>query len=149
MNKKVKTTVLLILVFSIWGLIAYNIYSYKNPTVMTNTHLPKEREVTTELNVKKRPLEINNYRDPFLGKIMKSNPQKTNKKIINEIVFPPIVYHGIIKGDKINSYIISVNNKQEVFKIGLSLYKIKLISANSKEIIVRFKGVQKRIKKIE
>ncbi|NVK51288.1 MAG: hypothetical protein HWD85_00015 [Flavobacteriaceae bacterium] len=147
MNKKVKTYLLFAIVVCIWGLIGYNIYSYSNPTLEAT----KPSAIKTNFKIKKstnpKVLEIANYRDPFLGKIVYTKKKTTNKQPVPKIPFPSVIYHGLVTGNKAKSYIISVNNQQEIFKIGSTFNQIRLISANAKKVVVEFQGVTKHIQK--
>lgn len=147
MNKKVKTYVLLGLVGCIWGLIGYNIYSYTNPSIELTEPIIHKSSLKGKKNESTKALEISNYRDPFLGRIVNNKKKKKAIQPKATIIFPATIYHGLVDGNNVKSYIISVNNLQEVYKIGDSFNNVKLISANSKEIVVEFQGVRKQIKR--
>ncbi len=144
MNKQQKTYVLLTLVIAIWGLIGYNLYKKFYPTD-TETKLPVTNStVILHHNQPKDSITISNYRDPFLGKIITTKKTKVTKtkKVVN---FPMITYNGSIKGSKKTSYIISVQNQQEVVKIGQTFKNVTLISANTKKIVVEYQKERKTI----
>ena len=145
MNKKQKTYTLLILVIGIWGLIGYNIYTYLNPKI--EKHIPVSQKINANkfTPVKKDTLVITNYRDPFLGKIITHHKKTKNDAQITKS-FPSIIYHGLVKGNSIKSYIISVQNRQEMVEIGQTFLNVKLISANDREITILHKNSRKTIK---
>lgn len=147
MSKQQKTYLLLVLVISIWGLIGYNIYSYKNPVVEITTPVTNKSFVEKKRIPEIKALNLSNYRDPFLGKIVKNKKNRNLKQPKTQINFPTIIYHGLVNANNVKSYIISINNQQEIFKVRKSFNRVKLISGNSKEILVEFQGIRKSIKR--
>jgi len=145
MNKRNKTITLSVLVIGIWGLIGYNIYSYLNPEIEKITVTQFKNEKTLVPHDQKEKLVISNYRDPFLGKII-VDKKKSNTATNTLINFPLISYHGSITGNRKKSYIISVQNQQELLKIGQSFLDVKLISATKNQIIIIYKSARKTIK---
>ncbi len=147
MNKQQKTYGLLIAVLVIWGLIGYQIYIRLNPSTpeleaftVQNTFKKQQVVETSFYEVKAE------YRDPFLGGFPKKKVRK--KRIVKpkEIVrFPRIIYNGVIQGNTSKSYILTINNSQELVKLGQEIQGVKLVMANTKEAIVKFKGVKKTI----
>lgn len=147
MNKQQKTYGLLIAVLVIWGLIGYQIYIRLNPST------PELEAFTVQNTFKKQQVfetsfyEVKDeYRDPFLGGFPKKKMRK--KRIVKpkEIVhFPRIIYNGVIEGSTSKSYILTINNSQELVKLGQEIQGVKLVTANTKEAIVKFKGVKKAI----
>lgn len=150
MTKQQKTYILLVLVIGIWGLIGYNVYKNLNPEEpksITNFTKTKTFNLDTKL---KDTIVISNYRDPFLGNIINSKKNlKTSTKPQQPVNFPLIIYNGIINGNRNTSYIISVQNQQEVVKIGQTFMDVKLLSANSKEITIEYKKARKTIQLIQ
>ena len=145
MNKKQKTYLLLTFVIIVWSLIGYNIYSYLNPTVEKQEIGNQEVHTILTEPLQKDTLVISSYRDPFLGRII-TNKRKIKKQEPVVVNFPTVIYHGLVKGNNTKSYIISVQNQQEIVKVGKAFLNVKLISANAKEITVMYKGVRKIIK---
>jgi len=145
MNKKKKTSILLVLVIGIWGLIGYNIYRYLNPEEPVFENQSQKMPTIKDGSILKDSLTISSYRDPFLGKIKtkRKSPNSQSTTIVN---FPVVIYHGLVNGGKVKSYIISVQNQQEIVKIGQTFLAVKLISANTKQITVSHKGARKIIK---
>ncbi|MDG2194281.1 MAG: hypothetical protein P8K77_05410 [Polaribacter sp.] len=144
MTKKQKTTLLLVLVILIWSLIGYHIYKYLHPDVPVLSTVSQKKFVPQTSNSKNKEFTIANYRDPFLGKLVVAK-QKGIKKQGQTVVFPQVVYNGIIKGNRRISYIVSINNQQEIMKLGQTIQRIKLVRASSKKITVRFQNTNKTI----
>jgi len=144
MNKKQKTTILLVLVIGIWGLIGYNIYTHLSPEIPVFENQFRKKTSTKEATVFKNSFTISTYRDPFLGPLKKTKTpsKKPNKTTIQ---FPEIEYLGSMHGNHTTLYIISVLNQQEIVKIGQQFLGIRLISANKKQITISYKGVRKSI----
>lgn len=145
MNKKQKTAFLLVLVIGIWGLIGYNIYRYLNPEEPVFEKQIQKNHIIEEGSKLKDSLTISSYRDPFLG-IIKTKRKSSNSQSSTIINFPIVIYHGLVNGNNMKSYIISVQNQQEIVKIGETFLNVKLISANAKQIAVAHKGTRKIIK---
>jgi hypothetical protein len=147
MNKKNRTYILIIAVVAVWGTIGFKIYSNLNPS------MPKAKAVG-EIQFKRiekkasEKIEIQpNYRDPFLGKLYKEKKRTVKtKKIVHKdpVQFPPINFIGLIEGKSV-SYIIQINNQQEIFKLGQTFQGVTLKSAKSKEVTVKYKGKSKTI----
>jgi hypothetical protein len=147
MNKQQKTYGLLIAVLVIWGVIGYRIYIRLNPSTpelevfTVQSTFKKQRTVETSF------YEVNaEYRDPFLGKFPKK--KVTTKKTVKPkqtIPFPNVIYNGVIQGNTSKTYILTINGKQELVKLGQELESVKLLSANKRQAVVKFQGVKKTI----
>lgn len=150
MNKQQKTYLLLAAVIIIWGLVGLRFYKRVNPGSEVASEPYVQEEFTPKKFVKNKIYEVKaDYRDPFLGKLTPKKRGKTkSKKKVNKktIPFPKIIYNGIVKGGNTKSYTITINGKQEVFKIGESIHKVKLVKATQEYIVVRFNKVSKTIK---
>lgn len=144
MEKKHKTYILLGAVLIVWGIIGFQIINYLSPTeeeipVVTyeeyKSEIKKEREL---YSVKIRD------RDPFLGEII-TKPKHiiTVKKKKEPVVFPKILYNGIVESGQNKAYIITINDKQEIVKINQVINGIKLLKGTSKEITFLYKGEKK------
>jgi len=144
MTKKQKTYLLLTLVIIIWGFIGIYIYKYLNPDIPLVNATSKVKFTPKKVISKQTTFTISKYRDPFLGKIV-ATTQKTGISKDQKVDFPQVIYHGSIKGNRKNAYIISINNQQEILKVGQSFQQVKLLQANSKRIIVRCKSITKSI----
>lgn len=152
MKKQHKTYLLLIAVLVIWGMIGYQIYTRLNPPI------PELEDIEIETSFKRKKVaepvfyEISEpYRDPFLGGIPQKKIVTAPKKVIQKIsnvMFPPIKYHGELKGANGKSYIISVYNNQEIFKIGTTIQQITLLKATENEVVLKFEKETKTFQKL-
>ncbi|PQJ76532.1 hypothetical protein BTO16_11545 [Polaribacter glomeratus] len=122
-----------------------------------NPPIPKLETLTIENKFQKQELSeqsfyelTKEYRDPFLGGFPKKKrvtKKKAPQKIEPTITFPNVVYNGVIGGSQTKSYILTVNGKQEILNKGETLQGVKLVKANSEEIVVTFEKVTKTITK--
>lgn len=133
---------LLILVLSVWGTIAYKIISAVNPD------LPEIQQQEFAVNSNYRvDTKVDTFsittvnRDPFLGTFLKK-PQK-NKLIEKAVQWKPVQYHGTVKRGKDQMFIVSINGKQHLLKKGQSKDSIMLVYGNSKRITMRYKNTSK------
>jgi hypothetical protein len=152
MNKNTKTTVLLIVVIIVWGTIGYQIYLNYHPAQGEILELPKMPYISKQGIVKNTYTITANYRDPFTGKKYKKPELKQpilKKELPKpEIIFPSIVFMGIIEGTK-KTYIISINNTQEIFQLNDTFQDITLLAANEKRITLRYQNSIKNYTLIE
>lgn len=143
MSKNQKTYLLLFAVALIWGTIGYQLYKGYHPDIP---------EIEMGSIVAFKP-ETNNpitsytitpdYRDPFTGKIYRKSV-KIKKKIATKttVVFPTIIYKGIINGSK-NSYIISINGIDQIFQLKQTVLGVTLISSKDKSIVIKYQNQTK------
>ncbi len=153
MKNKTKTYILLVAVLGIWGIIGYKILSAFGPekevlndTFQVTAFKPKTSEEIDTFSVKTVS------RDPFLGTLTKKKkPIVKQKKVIPkpEFKWVPIIYHGAIsnKSSKSQIFVVSINGKQHLMKIGQEVDGVKLKSAITKNIVVTYKGKRKTINK--
>lgn len=145
MSKQQKTYLLLIIVVAVWGLIGYQIYNHLNPDVPSVKKVFAKKYIP-KIQVKKEKYTLKGaYRDPFLGKMVTQKTTKRRQEKKPTMPFPSIQYNGVVQGGKNTSYIITVDNQQEILKVGKTFQKITLVYANSTKIKVRFQGVTKVI----
>lgn len=146
MSKPQKTYILLIAVIGIWGIIIYQIFKEKNTEPILPTSNIQKKFIPQKIQQKKGDTLDVNYRDPFLGKTPRKKAKK--KKIVTQqpLRFPSIIYNGNITGNGNTSYIISVQNQQEIVKVGQTFRDVTLVSANSNQIIIAYKKERKTIK---
>jgi hypothetical protein len=85
------------------------------------------------------------YRDPFLGKFPATKVIRTKKVKKLTVVFPSIVYNGIISGNTSQSYILTINGRQELFKLKETLNEVTLLKATVVEVMISYKGNKKTI----
>ena len=146
MTKQTKTYTLLIAVLGIWGTIGYQIYQRMNPNV------PQIKELKVQNTFQKIPIAETSvyklreeYRDPFLGGYPKKKITVVNKT--SKTPFPNVSYNGTIQIGKRNSYILTINGKQDILKKGDIFEKVKLIKADKEKAVVRFLRETKTILK--
>lgn len=146
MSKQQKTYLLLVAVIGIWSLIIYQVFKQKKLETIVSTSTIQKKFITQKIKQKKRDSLNLNYRDPFLGKLVNKKVIQKKKTTTQPVAFPAIVYNGSIKGNQKISYIISVQNQQEIVKIGQTFRDVTLISANSRQIVIVYKKSRKTIK---
>lgn len=144
MKKQQKTYILLVAVLCVWGLIGYQIYSRMNPdalvledTVILNK-FKRQAVVEAPIYELRKP-----YRDPFSGKYPKKKVTKRKAKVVPKrevLPLPKIVFNGAIQNGKKRSYILTINGKQELLKIGETAQKVTLLKVSNTEIKVKFDG---------
>ena len=152
MNKNTKTTVLLMVVTIVWGAIGYQVYLNYHPSqdemlaASTMSFTPKQHMVKTTYKI------TANYRDPFTGKkYKKPTPKKPILKKESpkpEIIFPKILFMGMIEGTK-KTYIISIDDRQEIFQLKDTFQDITLEAVNEKTITIRYQNKTKNYTLIE
>jgi len=152
MTKKGKTYLLLTIVLGIWGAIGYQIFSKMNaddaPIIAANSNVT----FSPEQAIEKDTFSINTkHRDPFLGKPFQQKQTATNHRRVSKkrdsVVFPPIVYKGVISKPQSsqNIYIIAIQGTQQLFKVGKTISDVKLLKGNKKSITIRYKEKLKTI----
>lgn len=151
--KKNKTYLLFFAVLVIWSIIGFQMYRRLNPSipalekVEVKSTFVKEKVIATSF-YEIQPI----YRDPFLGKYPQKKKKVVRKKIVkpkSTIPFPNVVYNGMIKGNVSQSYVLTINGRQEIVKLGQAVQKVTLIKATMKEAVVKFEGVVKTIGSIQ
>ena len=150
MKKQQKTYGLLIAVVLIWGIIGYQIYSRLNPPILELNTVQINNSFTREKALEIPFYELKpEYRDPFLGKFKEKKKVVKTKKIIPkiEIPFPTVLYNGIIETSSSKSYILTINGKQQILKLGEVSQEIKLISADFEKAVIGFGKQRKTITK--
>ncbi|MCR8667512.1 hypothetical protein NO995_07460 [Aestuariibaculum sp. M13] len=154
MKSKKNTYLLLVGVLSIWGIVAFKIFSAVSPkdTKIKQKQIiqfnPKHSKVIDTFSI-----SIVN-RDPFLG-TMYVKPKRevvVKKSNVNrkEIVWKDVSYHGNIskKGNTENICIVSIDGNQRVMHVGQEFGGVKLISATNAHILVSYQGAKKRVAKL-
>ncbi|CAL2092007.1 conserved protein of unknown function [Tenacibaculum sp. 190524A02b] len=149
MTKQQKTYLLMIAVIAVWGIIGYQIYSHLNPE---EEELPETVFQKTS-SIKKMNKELytvqKHNRDPFLGKLANQPKKKrkatTKKKNTTPVIFPNIIYNGIVESGNTKSYIVTINSNQEFMKPNSVRNDIKLLSGTPEEITIIYKGEKKII----
>ncbi len=147
MSKNQKTYLLLFAVVLVWGAIGFQFFSnYGSTTVEVapiKTKIPDYSSAKSKVIYTIQP----DYRDPFLGKLYrkpvkkkKTPPPSPSPKIV--VVFPNIVFKGVIQGGEA-SFIVSINEMDEIFKAGDTYKEVKLIKGDEKEILVEYQKEKK------
>lgn len=147
MNKK-KTYALLILVFGVWGTIAYKVisaFSDDTPEIVA-PNLALNTDYKLEYTKDTFSIQLID-RDPFLGTVYK--PKIESKPMVKQqkkVLWKPVEYLGLIANGEDQIFIVSVASKQSLFKKGQQLDSIKLIRGNKKQITLRYKHQNKTFK---
>ena len=152
MKNKKNVYFLVIAVIAIWGYIGYKMYSSLNPEDAIIT-LQNQAAIFKPEKIKEiEKFTINaNYRDPFLGKLFaekKSKKRNTSVKKKPIVVFPSIIYNGLIKPKEYGRatlFLIIINNQQQFLSVGKQIDGVKLMKGNDKEISILFKTKRKTI----
>ena len=154
MNKKKRTTYLLIAVILIYGAVIARFFMLSNDGdyVLPTNELVASFKPTT-YDVKENFTISNDYRDPFLGALAKKNQsidpslRKSTSNTKKEVYFPVVTYLGIISDAGSSKKVLSlrINAKEYVVKEGNTVDSIRVISGNTKSLLVSYKGKRKRI----
>jgi type II secretory pathway component PulC len=153
LKNKTKTYALLVLVFTIWGIIGFKMFSAIKPEIPEQVNQQSTILFIPKTDISGDVFSIQpSERDPFLGTLYtkKQTKKKSKSKVEKqELVWVPIVYHGIVSSsnNKEGIYILSIQGKQHLVKIGQTINNVKLLRATRTEILVQFKGVRKFIAK--
>ena len=151
-SKKGKTYALLVIVLGIWGTIGYQVYSKLNPKETSIIAASTDITFSPTQHIEKDTFQINSqHRDPFLEKPFQARNQNSVNKARStkkdSIVFPALAYKGVIskKQSSQNIYIIEVSGIQQLFKVGKTIDKVRLISGNKKSVTITYQGKRKTI----
>ncbi len=151
MKNKKNIYFLLLAVLVIWGVLGYRIYTSLSPNSTTEVDKLSVSEFKPQKLEDARTFSITaNYRDPFLGLIMKKKVVKPYvkrpiKNKVEEKPFPTIVYKGLVSasGKKEQVFLISINGQQHFFKKNAVKNEVKLIKGSSNEVILQYYGKRK------
>jgi hypothetical protein len=147
MSKNQKTYLLLFAVAIVWGAVGFQFFNYYDSDV-PEMDIPIAEKFVPNQPTKSESYTIQpDYRDPFLGKLYKKPKPKPKKRIVKpkpQVVFPSIAYNGIIKSGKDNTFIITINGSQEIFKVKQAFKGVELIRGNDKEVTLKFQGATKK-----
>ncbi|MFT6637653.1 MAG: hypothetical protein ACJAYP_000209 [Flavobacterium sp.] len=160
MKSKKSIYILLPLVLGIWGMIAFQFFSYSsNDAQQVNTNMP----LVSNVNYKMPDSIIIdvNYRDPFTGTLSSTNRKaiKTNvsakssslnlqSKVKDEL---QITYKGLVSdtSDKNKVFMVLISGKTYLMKKGQTEENVQLVKGNRSSIVVKVEGKQKTIALIE
>lgn len=147
MKNKKSIYILLPLVLFIWGAVMYQLFSFSSsedmPTMVSSEISLKPIKVS-----KRDSVVINtNYRDPFLGKVYRSEIVKsTKKKLVSKkveaLVWPTIQYKGIVSDTKEKSkiFMLVINNQTHLMKKGQTENEIYLKEGDRESVYLKYKG---------
>jgi hypothetical protein len=153
-NKKL-LYLLIPLTVLIWGNIIYKIVATVNSGNEAQIQSIHQIENSAIENMNDTFLINPNYRDPFLGKMIKketdvtttsiATPLKTVKNTPVISTWPAIVYLGIIKNQKSNKQLtlVQINGQSYSMKIGESVSEIELCKVCKDSIELKF-GKEKK-----
>jgi len=157
MNTK-KTYILFIAVFLVWGIIGYKIYKKIHPKRPKISKQTGNYKYNPTINTDNFTFTLHtNYRDPFLGEKSKKRNKPVNravikpnnKKKLKEKPFPKLIYRGLVNPKKVTGksvFMIDINGKSELFKIGQETSGVKLIKGSSREVLLRFQDSIQKVK---
>jgi hypothetical protein len=151
MKNKKSIYILLPLVILIWGMLIYQFFSYSaTDEAIENT--PTEFKVKPFKLKERTPFTVNvKYRDPFLGKMYvasvpslkkKSNKTKREPKSEETIVWPTVLYKGMIWDTKEKSkvFIITISGHDFFMKKGDTENEVFLKDGDKESVYVKYKG---------
>lgn len=155
MKKKKNTLYLLIAVIAIYAAIALRFFLLRDGgdsqisiDTTNKTFNPIAYDIQKEFKI------VNDYRDPFLGKIKKEireSKQVNNieREPLEQILFPQVNYLGVISdaaagAKKVLS--LKIDGNEYVMREGATIDSLMIISGNQKSMIVSYKGTKKTIK---
>lgn len=131
----------------VWGTIGFKIWEGLQTD---NSKVIVQNKI--ESFIPKKAIEVDTFsikevvRDPFLGTIKKKEKPKAVQapKLVEWL---PIVYNGVLKNNKTGQhvYVLKINNKEQLLKIGNVVENVKLLRGTSKAVVVSYKGQQKTI----
>lgn len=152
MKSKTKTYLLLVAVFSVWGIIAFKILTTLNPEqpkMKQHDHIaefiPKEYELVDTFSIQLPD------RDPFLGTLNQKGIKQEQVRPTKQqaIEWLPIIYNGLIskQDSKEKICVLSIDGRQRILKVGQVIDGVKLLKANSNEVLLGYKGQTKTVPK--
>lgn len=150
MKNKKNIYILLSVVLFVWGAVLYQVFSFTNTDEIVSSANPEF--IIKPLKIKKRQtFAINvNYRDPFLGKMyapqtaskVKSSTVKKAVKIQEPLVWPLILYKGMISDtkDKNKIFMLVIDGHNTYMRIGDTENEIFLKNGDKESVYVKYKG---------
>lgn len=153
MKNKKTIYVLLPIVLLIWGAVMYQFFYFSTAEELQTT--TSNEFILKPIDIKERDTVVINvkYRDPFLGKMYaeKGNEtiakKKTTKfkkapKIVEPIVWPTIVYKGIVSDTKEKNkvFMLIINGQTFLMRKGETENEIFLKEGDRESVYVKYKG---------
>ena len=149
MGKSIKTYILLGVVLIIWGVIAYRIFATLSPESQAQTSFSSKSYVPMALTTRDTFSIKADYRDPFLGTLAHSKPQKkTLQKVVKkEIPTIDVQYTGSMYNSsaKKRIYFLTINGQQHLLEKGKTAADITLVRGSEGSITYRYQGVLKKV----
>lgn len=153
MKNKKTIYILLPIVLLIWGAVMYQFFSFSTTEELQTT--TSDAFVLKPITLKKRDTVTINvkYRDPFLGKMYaekgngtiakkKATNLKKVPKIVEPIVWPTIVYKGIVSDTKAKNivFMLIINGQSFLMRKGETENEIFLKEGDRESVYVKYKG---------
>jgi hypothetical protein len=145
LKTKKKTYILLALVATVWGTIAYKIIAALNPELIKTPQQSLAQHSDFKVDIKVDTFSINIVnRDPFLGTLLKKTTKKRTKTI-KTIQWQPISYQGTIKQNKTKEqiFIVTIKGTQHLLKKGQVRDSVTLVYGSTKSVTMRYKNQSK------
>lgn len=152
MKNKKNIYILLPLVLLVWGAVIFQVFSFTNSEEIVSDSNPEFNFKPIKVN-KRESFSINvNYRDPFLGKMhssetapsVKTNSSESIKKPkqVEQLVWPNIVYKGLISDSKSKNqiFMLIIDGKNYYMKIGDTENEVFLKKGDKESVYVKYKG---------
>ncbi|HNU34432.1 MAG TPA: hypothetical protein PKN75_12670 [Bacteroidia bacterium] len=160
MKNKKAVFILLPAVLVLWGIVFYRIYNAVNPTenvyvISKSVDAPNQTSLITTDTFQL----INNYPDPFMKTVLVSRSKinrsskvsnvRSKAAVNSNIVFPTIIYNGIIKNNNSKKVfaMLNVNGKDYLLQQGNNVENLKLIKINPDSVLMALGSFSKYIKR--
>ena len=144
MKKQQKTTLLLLLVLAIWGVLGFKIVSSLSPDAPELSSDSLENSFTPVASVERDTFSIAaNYRDPFLGTLPKSRKAKSKRQVkAQELPDKEVTYSGFITDNNTNKkiFFISVDGQQQMLSKREQFHGVTLLSGDENKIKIKYNG---------
>lgn len=151
MKNKKNIYILLPIVTLIWGILIFQLFSFTTPEESSINATPDFNLKPLKITERKSFTVDVNYRDPFLGKIYTEQKvpklknavkTKSEAKPQEEIIWPTIVYKGMISDSKQKNklFILVISDKNYFMKIGDTENDIFLKEGDKESVYVKYKG---------
>lgn len=152
MKKKKSIYILLPVVLLIWAMVIYQFFSFSNPDV-PNTVASTNYAIKPIAIPERDTFAIDvNYRDPFLGKMYlpnkaTKNTKRQKPKVTTPIVFPRVVYKGIVSDNKneVKVFMVIINGQTFLMKENDTELDVTLKTGNREYVEVIYKKQKNKI----
>ena len=154
MKKNKQTKYLLAAVIIIYGAVAARFVFLGDSSVAVESMSIPKISFKNENEIKQFSIQ-NNYRDPFLGTIpYRKNNNKVNlvrrKDQKKMVVFPTIIYKGLVSDSKNQKRIfaIEINQEEQIVTQGIERNGIKVIDGDRDKIRIQYQEEIKIINRV-